>query len=52
MSNLLSLLRKPLVTEKGTRLQETLNQYIFEVDPKANKIEIKEPLRSDLMFRY
>ncbi|MBT3231576.1 MAG: 50S ribosomal protein L23 [Calditrichaeota bacterium] len=41
MSNLLSILRKPLVTEKGTRLQETLNQYVFEVDPNSNKIEIK-----------
>lgn len=41
MDNALTLLRKPLVTEKGTRLQETLNQYVFEVDPRANKIEIK-----------
>ena len=30
-----------LVTEKGTRLQESLNKYCFKVDPAANKIEIE-----------
>lgn len=41
MGKELTLIRKPMITEKGTRLQETLNQYTFEVDPAANKIEIK-----------
>lgn len=42
MKNSLSILRKPLITEKGTRLQERLNQYAFVVDPAANKLEIKQ----------
>ncbi len=36
-----SVLRKPLLTEKITAAQDAFNQYFFEVDPKANKIEIK-----------
>ena len=40
----LTVIRKPLVTEKITRLQEKLNQYAFEVDPGANKIEIKHAI--------
>ncbi|KPJ61536.1 MAG: 50S ribosomal protein L23 [Deltaproteobacteria bacterium DG_8] len=37
-----SILRKPLITEKSNLLKEELNQIIFEVNKKANKIEIKE----------
>ncbi len=35
------VLRRPLITEKNTRLME-MNQYTFEVAPDANKIQIKE----------
>lgn len=38
-SNLYELLKRPLVTEKTTALQE-YNQYAFEVCPHANKIEL------------
>ncbi len=41
MKSNLEIIRKPLVTEKVTRLQEALNQYTFEVDTNSNKIEIK-----------
>ncbi|NJO42947.1 MAG: 50S ribosomal protein L23 [Cyanobacteria bacterium CRU_2_1] len=34
------LIRRPLVTEKATRLLED-NKYTFEVDPRATKPEIK-----------
>lgn len=34
------LVRRPIVTEKATRLME-LNKYTFEVTPKATKPEIK-----------
>ncbi|MDZ4839036.1 MAG: 50S ribosomal protein L23 [Bacteroidota bacterium] len=37
----MSILKKPVVTEKGTQLQDKLNQYTFMVDPKADKLEIK-----------
>jgi large subunit ribosomal protein L23 len=35
------IIRRPLVTEKSTQQKEANNQYAFEVDPKANKIEIQ-----------
>ena len=35
------IIRRPLVTEKVTRLQEKVSQYVFEVDPNSNKIQIK-----------
>ena len=41
MRSSLEVLRRPLVTEKVTRLQEQLNQYVFEVHPHSNKLEIK-----------
>jgi large subunit ribosomal protein L23 len=34
------VIRRPLITEKATRALE-LNQYTFEVDPKAAKPDIK-----------
>lgn len=34
------LVRRPIVTEKATRLLEE-NKYVFEVVPKATKTEIK-----------
>ena len=30
------------LTEKATLLSETLNKYVFRVDPRANKIQIKQ----------
>ena len=30
-----------ILTEKATLLSEKNNQYVFRVNPKANKIEIK-----------
>jgi len=36
-----TVVRRPLVTEKGTVLREKSNQYFFEVALSANKIEIK-----------
>ena len=35
------IIRRPLVTEKTTLMREA-NQYLFEVDPRANKIEIEK----------
>ena len=35
------IIRRVQITEKGTQ-QACLNQYILEVAPKANKIEIKK----------
>jgi large subunit ribosomal protein L23 len=35
------IIRRPLVTEKSTILREEGNVITFEVDPHANKIEVK-----------
>lgn len=35
---------RPLLTEKGTRLKEEGNQYIFRVAKTANKVEIKQAI--------
>ena len=36
------IIRRPLVTEKSTILREEGNVLAFEVDPNANKIEVKK----------
>jgi len=41
-----SVVRKALITEKGTHLRETRNQYHFEVLRDANKIEIKRAVET------
>lgn len=35
------VVKKMLLTEKGSRLKEVGNQYVFEVDRGANKLEIR-----------
>ena len=35
------IIRRPLVTEKSTILREEGNVIAFEVDPNANKIQVK-----------
>ena len=41
-----SIVRRALITEKGTTLRETRNQYHFEVARDANKIEIKQAIET------
>ncbi len=36
------IVRKVHISEKASLLSEKLNQYVFRVDPAANKIEIKK----------
>lgn len=38
----MSVLKKPVITEKMTALTESSNRYGFVVDRNANKIQIKE----------
>jgi len=40
---LVRIIRRPLITEKGTRLLEQ-NKYLFEVAPTANKIQIAQAI--------
>ncbi len=51
MKSSLDVLRRPMVTEKVTRLQEQLNQYVFEVHPNANKLEIKQAVEERFKVR-
>ena len=39
------IVNKPLITEKSTMEAERYNRYAFEVDPRANKLEIQEAIR-------
>ena len=39
------VLRRPLITEKGTSLQDQ-HKFTFEVDPAANKLEIRQAVES------
>lgn len=40
------IIRRPLMlTEKGTTLRESENKYLFEVDQRANKIQIKNAVQ-------
>lgn len=40
----MSIILKPMVTEKMTHLNEKLNRVGFIVDKKANKVEIKKAI--------
>jgi large subunit ribosomal protein L23 len=42
MKDLSKVIRRPLITERGTKMRERNNQYLFEVDPSANKHEIRQ----------
>ncbi|MEN7972242.1 MAG: 50S ribosomal protein L23 [Verrucomicrobiota bacterium] len=42
MKNSADVIKKILLTEKGTRLSEDQNQYLFRVAKEANKLEIKK----------
>ncbi len=39
-----SIIKRPLVTEKSTRLMQDQNKYTFEVALTANKTEIKQAI--------
>jgi len=36
------VIRRPLITEKGMRSNEEHNTVVFQVDPGANKLQIKQ----------
>jgi large subunit ribosomal protein L23 len=44
---LTDIIKRPLVlTEKGNTLRETQNQFLFEVDRRANKIQIRQAVET------
>ena len=40
----LEIIKAPVVTEKSTKLNQDEQKYVFKVDPKANKYEIKNAI--------
>ena len=46
-----TIIINPLITEKNTILQESQNQYAFEVSKNANKIEIKKAVEKKFNVR-
>jgi len=42
MKNVYEVIRRPIITEKGTLQKEVSNKVVFEVNPQANKKEIKD----------
>ena len=41
-----SIILRPILSEKGTRLGETQNKYIFQVEKQSNKLEIKQAVEN------
>lgn len=46
MKELSAVVTSPLITEKGTLVNELGNQYLFEVHRNANKIEIRRAVET------
>ena len=44
------VLVKPLITEKSTLLQEA-NKYVFQVAPRANKVQVREAVQRSFGVR-
>ncbi|MFQ5668434.1 MAG: 50S ribosomal protein L23 [Candidatus Binatia bacterium] len=41
MKDAFQVVASPLITEKGTLVNEQGNQFVFRVHPQANKVEIR-----------
>lgn len=51
MKNIYDVIKKPLFTEKGMDLKERENKILIEVNPKANKHEIKKAIEEILKVK-
>lgn len=49
--SLFQVIRRPLVTEKTNDLRDDLNQFVFEVAPDANKVEIRRAVEASFGVR-
>lgn len=45
------IIRRPMITEKSTRLRDDRNIVAFEVHPQANKVEIKRAVEKQFNVR-
>lgn len=46
MMDLYQIIKRPLITEKGTKQKEQSNQLAFEVDRRANKILVRNAIEN------
>ena len=46
MPTLYTVIRRPLITEKGMGIKETQNTLVFEVAEKATKTEVKQAVET------
>jgi large subunit ribosomal protein L23 len=46
MKDLHRVIASPVITEKGTLVNEQGNQFVFRVRPEANKIEIRRAIET------
>ncbi|HME57704.1 MAG TPA: 50S ribosomal protein L23 [Terracidiphilus sp.] len=46
MPTLYSVIRRPLITEKGLGVKETENTLVFDVAPDATKTEVKQAVEA------
>ena len=46
-----SVLRRPIITEKSTNLQET-NRYVFQVANSATKIDVKLAVEKNFNVKF
>lgn len=40
------VIKRPIITEKGLGMKEKLRTLVFEVDPGASKVEIREAVQA------
>ena len=45
------VIRRPLITEKSTSMRDTANTYAFEVDSRANRIEVKRAVEAQFKVK-
>ena len=46
------IIKRPLITEKTTIQKDSFNQVSFEVDPAANRVEIKRAIENILASKW
>lgn len=45
------VIRRPLITEKSTSLRDATNTVVFEVDARANRIQVKRAVESQFKVK-
>jgi len=46
MKNRYEIIKRPIITEKGMGVKESLHTLVFEVHPAATKVEIREAVQA------